>query len=162
MPVKSIFERKGAPVLIHREGDTVPCPCRTPEGYRDPEWHKAHPDAPVCNANGFLVNPIDLTVKAFMQPAQNGRRGMSSITELFGQIQTDDYLGMFPLSAGAITLYFDNWTTSGAEYIAYNGMRFIVVGWSLIPDPHDSGKNHHWELALRRINADTFGPSTGY
>lgn len=157
MTVNSLIKRRGAPVLYHRENDTTPCPCRTPEGYRDPEWHKANPTQPRCNDAGFLVDPIEFTVKAIIIPASlGGRRGLQTITQLFGQIQTDDHIGVFPIAWANKQLKFDNWSPSGEEYIEYLGMRFIVVAWIVVPSPHDTSIVHHWECGLRRINKDEF------
>lgn len=160
----TLFELKGAPVLYHREGDLIPCPCRTPEGYRDPTWHKANPKYPECNAAGFIPQPTEFTVKGFVQPAfsAGSRGGMNRITQLFGEVQTDDHVGMFPMVYRNHVLNFDNWSPAGEEYIEYKGMRFLVVGWSIIPDPHDSSKSHHWEVGLRRINRDLYGAAVGY
>lgn len=41
----SLVARKASPVVYHREEGGIPCPCRTPEGFRDLEWHLAHPPA---------------------------------------------------------------------------------------------------------------------
>lgn len=161
MSIDVLFQQKGAPVLIHEEGDLIPCPCRTPEGFRDPAWHKANPEAPECNANGFLFDSVEYIVKAFVQPASYGGRNMN-LTQLFGEVQQDDHIGLFPLMAGNVALDFSNWVDTGADYVQFNGMRFVVVGWSIIPDPHDSSLNHHWEVALRRIQAEQYGPNIGY
>lgn len=151
MTVDRLFKTKGAPVLLHKEGDLVPCPCRTPEGYRDPMWHKAHPEAPECNAEGYLDYSIETIVKGFVQPAFYGGRNVN-ITQPFGEIRNDDHIAMLPLTTPAGTeLDFTDWTDTGADYIEFAGLKFIVVGWSRIPDPHDSSLFHHWELLLRRI-----------
>lgn len=150
-------------MLIHREGDAVACPCRSPEGFRDPSWHRANPTYPECNDAGFVVQPIENTIKAFVISAGSvGSRGMSTVTQLFGQVQTDDHIGIFPVVWKGITFRFDNWSQAGEEYVEYNGLRFIVVAWVLVPDPHDTSKPHHYEVGLRRINKDIFGPQFGF
>jgi hypothetical protein len=151
MSIDTLIERRGAPVLLHTEGDLVPCPCRTPEGYRDPVWHKAHPDEPICNEEGFLDDPIELNVKGFVQPAFYGGRNVP-ITQTFGEIRNDDHIVMFPMQTpSGVELDFTTWTDTGADYILFNDLKLIVIGWSKIPDPHDASKFHHWELLLRRI-----------
>lgn len=35
--------RMGSDVIFHREEGGTACPCRTPEGFRDPAWHRLHP-----------------------------------------------------------------------------------------------------------------------
>lgn len=164
--VNDLLERRGTNVLYHRELHTQECPCRTPEGFRDPAWHKAHPTAPECNSAGYLSDPVEATVKAFVQPVMAGRRSiaMQSITEMFGQVQTDDHIGVFPVEWAGTQLEFDNWSQAGDEYIEYNTWRFVVVGWSAVPSPANAGIIHHYETALRRINKIPFGrpPSGGW
>lgn len=163
MTVNTLLARRGTTVLIHRERDAVSCPCRTPEGYRDPEWHKANPLAVVCNDAGFLPDAIEVTTKAIVIPIWLGGRrssesiSMKAITVQFGEVQTDDHIGIFPIQSGAEVLNFDNWSPAGEDYIEYRGMRFIVIAWNLVPDPHDTSRLHHWEVGLRRINRDEFG-----
>lgn len=157
MTISTLIKRKGAIVLFHREGDTTPCPCRTSEGYRDPTYHKANPSVPECNDAGCLIDPIEFNIKGFVIPASLGsRRGMQTITQLFGQIQTDDHVGIFPMSYGNTQLNFSDWSPAGEEYIEYLGMRFIVVAWIIVPDPGNTSIPHHWEVGLRRINKDEF------
>jgi hypothetical protein len=50
----SMIKTHGSVVTYHRDTDWIPCPCLTPEGFRDPEWHLAHPLEPVCNEAGDL------------------------------------------------------------------------------------------------------------
>jgi hypothetical protein len=158
-----LFVRRGSLVTIHKEGKHVPCPCRTPEGFRDPEWHKANPEAPECNAAGFLVEPIIDEIYGFVQPAFTGRGNQRSLAQMFGEIQQDDHIGMFPLlSNDGTVMDFENWSRATDDYIEYNGMRFTVVGASLIPDPRLPQTDHHWEVALRRINKHDPGSGFGY
>lgn len=38
------LEQMGSDVTFHREDAGTPCPCRTPEGFRDINWHRIHPE----------------------------------------------------------------------------------------------------------------------
>jgi hypothetical protein len=67
---------------------------------------------------------------------------------MFGDVQTDDHVGIFPLTSGGIALNFEQWSAAGEDYILYRGRRFLVVNSNLIPDPAD-GEAHHWEVGLR-------------
>jgi hypothetical protein len=71
--------------------------------------------------------------------------------ELFGQVQADDHLGIFPIEYGGYQLDFNNWGRSGEDYIQYDGRRFTVVNVNKIPDPDGGSPNHHYEVALRLI-----------
>lgn len=145
-------------VIYHRDDALVPCPCRTPEGFRDPEWHEAHPLEPVCNEDGMLPDPsttVNISVKAFVQPAQSTRLTRLAdeyIQQLFGEIQTDDHVGIFPCVWAGTTLEFRDWSQTGADYIIYDNRKFLVVNANLIPDPSDGNPYHHWETALRLIS----------
>lgn len=150
------FERlvneRGSSAVYHREDGGTPCPCLTPEGYRDLKWHRDHPLAPVCNERGMLPGAIvDLSVRAFVQPVQSGatRRLTSEYIEaMFGDVRTDDHVGIFPLSVSGVSLDFEEWSEAGEDYVVYRGRRFLVVNSNLIPDPAD-GEPHHWEVGLR-------------
>jgi len=101
--MNALLLQNGSDVLFHREDSTIPCPCRTPEGFRDPFWHlQAPPGTPVCNAEGMLpdlVHTMTLTVKGFVQPIQSTRATRLTseyIEQMFGEVQADDHLGIFP------------------------------------------------------------------
>lgn len=146
--------RRGSRVKFHRANTTIPCPCRTPEGNRDPIWHLQNPDAVVCNEAGFLPDAtIDMEVKAFVQPIQSTRATRLTgeyLLQMFGEIQADDHLGIFPMEWEGISLTFDDWSPSGDDYIEYLGHRFTVVNNNTIPAP-DNGLPHHHEVGLRVI-----------
>ncbi len=152
----TLLETNGSDVGYHRESTMVPCPCRTPEGFRDPEWHLANPSEPVCNAEGMLPGPGDVTkmVKGFIQPIQSTRATRLSaeyVEQLFGEVEADDHLGMLPIQWGTTTLDFYAWSQTGSDYIEYDGRRFLVVNANKLPDPSDGNPNHHWEVGLRLI-----------
>lgn len=148
---------KGSDVLYHRDSSLVVCPCRTPEGFRDPEWHIANPSQPVCNEAGFLPDPdssTDAVIKAFMQPIQSTRATRLSteqLMQMFGEIKADDHLGIFPVTWGSVGIDFYNWGTSGEDYVEYHNERFTIVNANLIPDPDDGNPFHHWEVGCRLI-----------
>ena len=151
----SLVSRKGSLVIFHREDWEVPCPCRTPEGYRDPEWHAANPSAPQCNEQGMLSgDTTNISVKAFVQPIQSTRATRLSseyFIQLWGEVQADDHLGIFPVNWQGQRLEFREWSQAGEDYIEYNGRKFLVVNANMIPDPSDGNPEHHWEVGLRLI-----------
>jgi len=152
-------ERNGQSAIFHRADSTVECPCRTPEGYRDPIWHLQHPNATVCNEAGFLTGPGDvaISVKAFIQPIQTTRatRLRSQYLPIdYGEIEEGDHLGIFPLTYAGVTMDFYNWGRSVEDWIEYDGRKYTVVAANVIPDP-DGGGRHHWEVSLRLINPET-------
>lgn len=151
MPFLDLVNRKGASAIYHKDASLTPCPCRTREGFRDPEWHLEHPLEPECNENGFLADPSQtttLTVKAFVQPARSGKVA-SYMINVFDEFRTDDHLGIFPVVWQGIPLDFENFDKNGDDYIEYDNKRFIVVGAIKIPDPADNDVPHHYEIALR-------------
>lgn len=152
----SLLSAKGSDVLFHRDDSMVACPCRTPEGFRDPVWHLDNPLAPVCNEAGMLPGggTVELTVKAFVQPIQSTRatRLQSELIQaMFGEIQSDDHLGIFPIEWNNVILNFSGWGRSGEDFIIYNGNKYTVVNVNVIPDPDDGNPNHHTEVALRLV-----------
>ena len=153
MAIQDLLQGKGTSALIHIEGDAIPCPCRTPEGYRDPEWHKANPLAPECNAAGFLFTTLlEETVMAFVLPASS-IRNTNYISQLFGEIRVDDHLGIFPVAAPDGTVFdFSTWSPANENYIMVGTTKYAVVGYSLVPDPDNTSNQHHWELALRKVD----------
>jgi hypothetical protein len=112
----------------------------------------------ICNEAGMLtLNPLDFMVKAFVQPIQSTRATRLSteyIQEIFGVVEADDHLGIFPVNWSGKRLDFDQWSQSGEDFIEYNGSRFFVVNANMIPDPGDGNPEHHWELGLRMIRED--------
>lgn len=154
----TLLSAHGSIAQYHRSDSMIPCPCLTPEGFRDPEWHIANPSEPVCDENGMLPDPantVDISVRAFVQPAQSTRLTRLSdeyLEQMFGDIQTDDHVGIFPCAWSGSTLDFYDWSQSGQDYILYNNRKFLVVNANLIPDPDDGDPYHHWECALRLIS----------
>jgi hypothetical protein len=255
-----LVHKHGSSVRYFRDFSVVPCPCRTPEGSRDPEWHLLHPykdintddypdgitwlydgeypghmwvvwqnigaghknvasqygnvvdadDAgtgwahvtplnppnadpfsgtltytdlsnnvtqtvhyftlgmpqnggdnmrnPICNAVAMIPDPTasdDFTVRAFIQPVQSGavrRLTSEQLQNMFGEVQTDDHLGIFPVKWQEHELDFTDWPPSTTDFIEYNGRRYTVVSVNLIPDPADGNPFHHWEVGLRLIS----------
>jgi hypothetical protein len=154
----SLLATNGSNVRYRRQDSTTPCPCRTPEGFRDPIWHLQNPAQPVCDVNGMLPGAItDITVKAFMQPIQSTRATRLSteqLLQMFGEIQADDHLGIFPIQWSSTTLNFRNWGRAGEDFVEYDGQRFTVVNANKIPDPSDGNPDHHWEIGCRLITSE--------
>jgi hypothetical protein len=149
------LEQMGSDVTYHREGGGTPCPCRSPEGFRDPAWHRAHPLEPVCNEEGFLaLDVIEFTVKAAVQPAtpQRFTRPNQRADALLGDVQRDDKLGIFPVEWNGNVLDFTEWSDAGEDFILYDNHRYIVIAADKVPDV-DGDPNHHWEVGLRLIKS---------
>ena len=152
----SVLETMGSTVTYHRESGGTVCDCRTPEGFRDPAWHRANPTEPDCNEQGYVGATItSLTLKAAVQPvlARSFRRPSERADDLLGDVQLDDHIGIFPVVWGGNTLDFDNWNESGSDFIEYDGHRYTVISQDKIPDV-DGDPNHHWEIGLRRMDGD--------
>jgi hypothetical protein len=75
------------------------------------------------------------------------------LTQLFGEIQTDDQLGIFPVTWMGHSLNFFDWPANTKDYLEYIGRRFTVISANLIPDPADGNPWHHWEVGLRLISS---------
>lgn len=147
----ALLDTMGSDVIYHREEGGTPCPCLTPEGFRDPEWHRDNPLAPVCNEDGLLPATVtNVTVKASVQPATIGLRGRAGerINALLGEVERDDHFGIFPVTSNGITLDFHAFGDVGDDFIVYDNRRYIVVSADKIPDV-DGDANHHWEVGLR-------------
>lgn len=152
-----LLTEHASPARFYRASNTgIPCPCRTSEGFRDPIWHlQAPPGTVICNEAGIIPSPVDVVVKAFVQPIQSTRATRLSteyLQALFGNVEADDHLGIFPIAWAGITLEFDDWSQSGDDFIEYDGQRFFVINANKIPDPGDGNPNHHWETGLRLIS----------
>jgi hypothetical protein len=148
-----MLEMMGSDVTFHREEGGVPCPCRTPEGFRDPAWHRANPTEPVCNEQGFInIVVTEAIVKAAVQPATGGQRRLVNerADVLLGDVQRDDRIGIFPVEWNGTTLDFDDWSEAGEDYILHDGKRYISVAADKVPDV-DGDPNHHWEVGLRLV-----------
>jgi hypothetical protein len=150
-----LLMRSASDVIFHRDDSVDPCPCRTPEGNRDPIWHLQHPMAPVCNEAGFLPgSTLNMEVKAFVQPIQSTRATRLTdeyLVQMFGQIEANDHLGIFPCEWRGQIISFDDWGPSGEDWIEYAGKRFTVVNINTIPDPSDGNPYHHHEVGMRLI-----------
>lgn len=109
-----------------------------------------------CNPEGLIpAATTEIGAKGFIQPIQSGavrRLTGEQIAQMFGEIQTDDHIGIIPVSWGGQPLEFFDWPQSMKDFIIYNGRRFTVVSTNLIPDPADGNPAHHWELGLRLIS----------
>lgn len=150
----SVLSQMGSDVTFHREEGGIPCPCRTPEGFRDPAWHRANPDEPVCNEQGFLANVTEFVVKASVQPARTRYyRPSQRADELLGEVQRDDKIGIFPTEWANNIIDFTGWSDAGEDFIVYDGHRYLAVSADKIPDI-DGDPNHHWEVGLRLIKDD--------
>lgn len=147
-----VLETMGSDVVYHREAGS-PCPCRTPEGFRDPAWHIANPDEPLCNERGILAVVTEYTVKGSIQPAMTANRRMSQrANDLLGDVQRDDKVAILPCTWGGHTLNLDGWSDAGDEYLTYDGKRYTVVAVDKVPDV-DGDPNHHYEAGLRLLSA---------
>lgn len=148
----ALAQSNGSNAIFHRDDASVPCPCLTPEGNRDPIWHILNPTEPVCNEAGMLPgSPIHLTVKAFVQPIQSTRATRLSseiLTAMFGEVQADDHLGIFPVSWAGVALNFYDWGRAGEDWVEYDGRTYTVVNANKLPGP-EGMTDHHWEVALR-------------
>lgn len=154
----NLVNLRGSPAIFHRESGGEPCPCRSVDGYRDPAWHEANPSAPVCSAEGMINFTIThLSVKAFVQPIQSTRATRLTseyMAQMFGEVEIDDHLGIFPVYWSGNRLEFRDWSQRGNEFVHYHGRKFQVVNANLIPDPSDGNPEHHWEVALRLLDQD--------
>jgi len=111
----------------------------------------------MCNESGLIPSPVDIMVKAFCQPIQSTRATRLSteyLQEVFGNIEADDHLGIFPVNWAGQRLEFHDWAQDGADFIEYNGERFFCINANMIPDPGDGNPEHHWELGLRMLRQD--------
>jgi hypothetical protein len=151
----ALLSQMGSPVTYHREAIGSACPCRTPEGFRDPRWHKENPMRPVCNEQGYLAAPaIQFQVQASVQPISVARSRFAERADvLLGELQEDDHIGIFPVQWGGNTLDFSDWSSAGEDYIIYDNRRFMVVGADKLPDI-DGDPNHHFEVGLRLIKME--------
>lgn len=154
----SLLTAHASDAIFHREDVTTMCPCVTPEGFRDPIWHLQHPSEPDCNEAGMLLDPSEATnkaVKAFVHPVQSSavrRLTSEQLVGMFGEIQADDHVGIFPVEWDSTLLNFYDWGNSGEDWIKYNDRFYQVVSVNLIPDPDDGSPWHHWEVGLRLIS----------
>jgi hypothetical protein len=158
----SLLQAHGSDVEYSRVDSFTLCPCRTPEGFRDPLWHDMNPGEAVCNEAGMLSSSndtVNLPVKAFVQPIQSTRATRLQteyFVQMFGEVQTDDHLGIFPCDWEGWELNFFDWPQVGTSFILYQNRKFIVVNANLIPDPDDGNPKHHWELGLRLMSERQF------
>lgn len=154
----ALLNTHGSVVQYHRADSQIPCPCLTPEGFRDPEWHDANPGAPVCDENGMLPDPahtLDISLRGFIQPAQSTRATRLApeyLTEMFGEIQQGDSIGIFPADWEGSALEFHDWGQSGEDWIMYDGRYYFVVAANLFPAPDTGNPRHHWECGMRLID----------
>lgn len=149
----SLLETMGSDIVFHREDGGTPCPCRTPEGFRDPSWHVANPDAPVCNEQGYLTTATEFIVKGSIQPAQtSNRRTSQRASDLLGDVQVDDKVAILPCSWGGQVVDLAHWGEAGEDFLLYDGNRYTVVAADKVPDV-DGDPSHHWEAGVRLLSA---------
>ena len=148
----------GSDVLYHKDESVTLCPCLTPEGYRDPIWHLQNPAASVCNSAGMLPSGLtaNFTIKGFVHPVQSGavrRLTSEQFIALFGEVQMDDHLGIFPCEWGGNVLNFYEWGPAAEDWLEYNARKYTCVSTNLIADPLSGSPFHHWEVGLRLISS---------
>lgn len=150
----NLVNLRGSNGVYHREMGGISCPCISPEGYRSPKWHIDNPLAPVCNEQGKLnYDVISIPIKGFFQPVQSSRATRLSteyVEQLFGQLETDDYLLISPLEWNGIELNYNDWDQTGEDYMLFHNRRYFVVNSNEIPDPAN-GDPHHHEVGLRLV-----------
>lgn len=153
---QALLNEMGSNVTYHREEGGVFCPCLSPEGFRSPAWHLANPGEPVCNERGVLApDIIEEVVRASVQPVRGSTRRVGErAIELFGTVEQDDHLGVFPVTWNGTRLDFSEWSDATEDYILYDGRRFTVVAADKLPDV-DGDPDHHWEVALRLIKPES-------
>lgn len=145
--------RMGSDVVYHREDDGSPCPCRTPEGFRDPTWHIANSGEPVCNEQGFLTEAVEFTIKGSIQPAVTAyRRPSQRAIDLLGDVQTNDKIAVLPCTWNGRDVDLSDWSEAGEDYLLYDGTRYAIVSYDSLPDV-DGDPRHHWEAGLRELSA---------
>jgi hypothetical protein len=151
----TLMSEMGSDVTFHREEGGALCPCLSPEGFRSPAWHKTNPLAPMCNEEGRLAPVVtEFMVKASVQPVRSSQRRVGErALELFGEVEQDDHIGIFPTTWNDKTIDFLDWSDSGADFIVYNGRRFFAVAWDKLPDV-DGDPDHHWEVGLRVLTSE--------
>lgn len=153
----ALATQRGSTVTYHRDQSAIPCPCRTPEGFRDPIWHIQHPLESECNEAGMLPQPgttAQFNFKGWVQPVQAGavrRLTTEQLITLFGEIEADDQVGIFPCEWGGQLLNFYGWGPAGEDWIEYNDRRFTAVNANLIAAPDTGYPWHHWEIGLRLL-----------
>lgn len=104
----------------------------------------------------MLSSPLtsDFMVKAFFHPVQSGavrRLTTEQISQMFGEVLTDDHLGIFPVQWEGHTLNFFDWGLATEDWVEYAGRKFTAVSTNLIPDPSDGNPWHHYEIGFRLI-----------
>lgn len=150
-----LITQMGSPVTFHREDGGTSCPCRTPEGFRDPAWHRNNDTAPVCNEQGFLSTvTIDIQTRAVINPPRmRGNRGSDRSNVLLGETQAGDRIGIFPTEWSGFALDFYDWSDAGEDYIVFDGRRYVVVESAKVTDI-DGDPNGHWEVGLRLVKSE--------
>lgn len=150
-----VLQEIGTDVLYHREQGGTPCPCRTPEGFRDPAYHHINPLEPECNEQGFLdAVTQNFIVKASIQGALTRYFRMAQRPERdFGWIERDDKIGIFPITWAGNTLDFKRWSDGGEDFVEYDDDRYTVVVADKMPNVNGSPEGH-WEVGLRLIKPD--------
>lgn len=152
--LNSMLAKMGSDVTYHTEQGGEACPCRTFEGFRDPQYHIDHPDADLCNEQGFLADVTEFVVKASVQGFR--RRGTIPAQRSdpnFQDVLQDDQLGIFPVHWNGHTLDFSAFSEAGEDYILYNDKRYACVAADKLPDV-DGDPDHHWEVSLRLVKTE--------
>jgi len=150
-----LLHNHGSDATYHRSDSVILCPCNTPEGFRDPEWHDANPTAEVCDERGFLHDPnatVEIMVKAFVQPSQTTRATRMApeyLIQMFGEIQEGDHIGIFPCVWEGAQLNFYEWSQNGDDWVLYNSRYYMVVAANLFAEPDTGYPRGHWEIGLR-------------
>lgn len=153
--LNAALETMGSTMTFHREQGGTSCPCRTPEGFRDPAYHHINPTEPDCNEQGMLDAVVnDFIFKGSIQGALTRQMRESQIDDrVLASINADDKLGIFPCSWNGHTLDFTNWSEAGEDYVLYDGHRYTIVAADKWPDV-DGDPNHHWECGLRLLDGE--------
>lgn len=150
----AVLSRMGSDILYHREEGGTPCPCLTPEGFRDPTWHVQNPAEPVCNEQGYLTEPVEFVFKGSIQPASTTYRRVSQRAEvLLGDVMVGDKFAVLPCEWGGNVIDLDDWSEAGEDYLMYDSKRYTVVSFDKLADV-DGDPSHHWEVGLRLLTAE--------
>lgn len=147
------LSKMGSTIIVHREDGGSPCPCLTPEGFRDPTWHLVNTGLPVCNEQGFLTTATDIAIKGSVQPAVTRlARSSQRVNDLLGDVQLGDKIAILPCDWNGHSVDLDDWSEAGEDYLIYDQRRYAVVSYDKLPDV-DGDPGHHWEVGLRLLTA---------
>ena len=130
-----LLNTMGSDVMYHREEPGSPCPCLTPEGFRDPAWHRTHVQG------DSIYTPLPVSLQAAVDNAFANTQQPDGIdVAIFFAWVVDQYTTLVVNTYGrGFTDY-----TEAMQSLVDAGVSTAQTDWGLLGSSKVDGAGRQW------------------